>query len=60
MKSPAPRSSSSDSLLLNQLVYGQGRLLQELKDVKGKLQVLEAHIQATRDAIQTRIDWRED
>ena len=58
--SPAPRSSSSDSLLLNQLVYGQGRLLQELKDVKGKLQVLEAHIQATQDAIQTRIDWRAD
>ena len=52
----ATSETQSDSLLLKQLLFGQAKVLQEVRDLKAKLLNLEAQVHMLKQSLDTRID----
>ena len=52
----ATSETQSDSLLLKQLLFGQAKVLQEVRDLKAKLVNLEAQVHMLNQGLDARID----
>ena len=56
VRSPA-RSRSSDNVL-HQLLYGQSKLIQEIRDMKTKIASIEEQIKTNHETLEARIAWK--